>query len=375
MLALELFPLNVEALLDVGSRQFVEPVAGDGLAGIAKQAQLMLSFNPGDARLYSLLGEAERRRSRQDDARAAFNRSLALTKTELHALHWALAQTQEAGDSRSLVDQMDALLRRWPDEIRASAPAIAMSFAAGERYDMLVQRLSVMPPWRSTLISKLAGNQATAVFAAQLLQDLAANASAVRPGEISNVVNGLLNAGKFEEAYRTFILTLSSKQLEVLGNVYDGRFTLPSTGTPFDWQIRDHPGVMFSYPGLHPGAPGHGMTLEFQQAPVRDLQVRQYLHLPAGNYALSLHATASAAVLPKGLLWSVRCVGSNAVFAELPIDQGSYPDHELSVDFSVPPNRCPIQMLRLSTKAVTNSWNDRYHGSLRFDAIKIVTRP
>jgi hypothetical protein len=100
--------------------------------------------------------------------------------------------------------------------------------------------------------------------------------------------------------------------------------------------------------------------------------VRQYLALPAARYSLSLRVWANEANLPKGLFWNVRCVDSNALLAELALEEGTYADVDLDADLTVPPDSCPLQLLGLSTKAIAENWNDRYGGSVTFDDLRIV---
>lgn len=373
-MALDLFPFNVEALLNTASKQFAAGASRGALDVLEKQAVRLLSFNAGDARLYSLLGELEMRKASPDTAMAAFEKALALARTEIHASQRVLFHAVESGNTADILDRLDALFRRWPDRIAAYAPLIPQVFSQPEQYEMLVRRVNARPPWTSTLISKLADNEETLPFSAQLIQDLAATAFPLRLEDISNVTNGLINAQQYDLAYRTFFLTLSPKQQDLMGYVYNGRFRSAPTGRPFDWQIRSHPGVVFSYPATENDASTHGLALEFQQAPVRDLQVRQYLLLPAGHYSLSLRASAVAARLPKGLFWNVRCVDSNARLAQIPLKDGTYRDIAFKADITVPPTRCPLQSLHLSTSALSESWNDRYGGTMVFDDIEITER-
>ena len=370
-LALKFFPLNVEAFLNGASRRFAQGASAGELGDIAHRATRLLSLHPGDARLYSVIGEVERRRGASDRAFAAFGHALALARTEVHALEWRLYRAVLTGNAHETLQRIDALFRRWPDRIGALAPLIAQVFAEPEPYEMLVRRIAAQPPWRTTLISRLAGSEETLGFSAQLLQDLAAEMPTLKVGEISNVLNGLINVDRYELAYRTFLLTLSPVQQEQAGFVYNGRFRLPPTGRPFDWQVRSHPGIGFSYPAADAGGKDAGLRLEFQQAPVRDIRVRQYLHLPAGRYSLRLRVSAAAAILPKGLFWNVRCADSGTLFTQVAMKNGTYRDAELDADLTVP-DACPLQLLHLSTNAIAENWNDRYGGVVTFDSVMIV---
>tara|TARA_R110000850_G_scaffold12516_19_gene42061 strand:- start:801 stop:2003 length:1203 start_codon:yes stop_codon:yes gene_type:complete len=373
-LAFSLFPFNVEALINKAERQFAGRASTAELDALVRQAKRLLAFSAGDARLYSLIGEAQRRSGESKPAFQAFERSLALSRTERLALQRVLLQDVENGKPADALERVDALFRRWPEQITAYAPLVSQTFAAPGSYDLLIGRMETAPPWRTTLISRLAANPATLQFSARLVQDLAAGASQPRPGEISNVLNGLINAGQYSLAYRTFLMTLSPKEQGVTGHVHDGRFQLVPSGRPFDWQIRNHPGVMFSSYATDAGKMDKGLTITFLQAPVRGLWVRQLLRLPAGRYSLSMRASAVEVALPKGLSWRIRCVRSNRRLVRLPATEGTYQDIDLSADLTVSPENCPLQVLELETRAIAESWNDRYRGSISFDDIRVVER-
>jgi tetratricopeptide (TPR) repeat protein len=370
-LSIELFPVNVEALLTMSMQSFAGGATPEQLEDIERRTRALLPFNAGDARLYSLIGEAERQKGASDQALMAFGRSLSLARTERHALQWVLRVAIERGDYADALERFDALFRRWPEQILVYAPLIPQVFAGPQQYQALLRRLEASPPWRTTLLSRLAGNGETLAYSAKLIEDLVGEPAPLKTGEISNVLNGLINAGRYEVAYRTFLMTLSPEEQPMVGHVYDGQFRLKPSGRPFDWQIRDHPGVVFSYPGAAGSGAKQGLTLTFQHAPVRNLKVRQYLLLPPARYSLRLQVRANEVALPKGLFWRVRCGNSNRVLVELAMPDGSYSDGFVA-DLTVPSGECPFQILDLSTKAVADNWNERYRGWIAFDAVGVV---
>lgn len=346
-------------------------VSAGELAAIGARAAALLSSNPGDARLYSLIGEVERRNASPEAAVDGFGRALMLARTEIHALQWMLPHALETGDFEGFLERLDTLFRRWPERIPDYAPLVPRVFADARAYEGLIRLLAQFPPWKSTLISRLSTDAATLSFAAQIIEDLAARGAPPTDGDISNVLNGLLEAGMPERAYRSFLMTLSPDQQLVTGNVHNGSFQLMPTGRPFDWQILSHPGVGFSFAGDGSDPKAGRLEMTFQNTPVRGLRVRQYLLLAPGHYSLALHAEARSAKLPKGLYWSVRCAGSNKRLAQLRIEEGSYADAELATRFEVPAGGCGLQLVDLTTKAIAESWYDRYAGTVAFSAVRI----
>ncbi|TJW71434.1 MAG: hypothetical protein E5X43_33400, partial [Mesorhizobium sp.] len=75
--------------------------------------------------------------------------------------------------------------------------------------------------------------------------------------------------------------------------------------------------------------------------------------------------------LPKELFWSIRCVGSAGEIARFNIPEGTYNRQALSQEFSVGSAGCPMQLLRLETAAIAESWRFRYVGTLVMHKLSI----
>lgn len=368
-LALRLFPINVEAFLNGAVMQLN---AGQGGGAIAIQASSFLATHAADARLYSLIGETHRRAGAMDEAATAFRQALSLSKTEVTALQWSLQHSLEQGDLTAALDQLDVLFRRWPSRIAPLAGIVPQVFAEVEPYQMLVARLADNPPWRRGLINALARQPQSLAFLARLLPDLAAGPIPPAGSELNAVLSALLQEKRYDVAYRAFILTLTPEEQAVSGYIHNGRFQISPTGRPFDWQMRDHPGLTVSYPGVNGGREGGGLRVQFNNTPVRNLSLRQTLLLPSGGYAFDVAVSAQNASLPKGLLWRITCAGSNKVIAEALVAPGTYQAMPSKVMLTVPDEDCPLQTLFLTTKAIGENWNDRYSGAVIFDDFRVT---
>lgn len=371
-LSLKLFPVNIEAYLNRATallRRQQDPAA---LSSLQTDLQRRIPTHAGDARLYSLLGEIHRQSGRQIEAYGAFEQALALSKTEVNALLWTIERSLQQSNTQAALDQIDTLLRRWPERIAPLAPLIANIFATTESYKVFIRRIERAPPWRAGLIDAFSRDPNTFTFAARIIQDLAASPNPPSNGEIVRVISDLVGAKQYDLAYRTFLLTLASAGSEVVGHIYNGRFTIRPSGRPFDWQIRGHPGLTVTYLGLDENPARTGLQIRFNNAPVRNLSIRQLLFLTAGSYELSFNSAASDARLPKGLIWRLACVGSNKILAEAIIMPATYEMAAFETKFTVPDDACPAQVLFLATKAIGENWNDRYSGSIIFDNFRII---
>ena len=114
-----------------------------------------------------------------------------------------------------------------------------------------------------------------------------------------------------------------------------------------------------------------GATVRFLNTPVKNTALQQYIQLPPGSYKISLAASARNLKLPKELFWSIRCVGPAGEIARFNIPEGTYNRQALSLDFSVGPAGCPMQLLKLETAAIAESWRFRYVGTLVMHKLSI----
>lgn len=372
-LALRLFPINVEAMRNGTLAILRRDQAAADEHALGAEAVRFLSTHAGDARLYSLIGEM-RRHSGGEDAAAAFDRAIALSKTDYDALRWNLQRSLDQGNHAAALEQLDVLFRRWPDRTQPLAPIVLGVFSDPGRYPAFIALLAEGPPWRRKLITTLSGEPQALAFLARVVQDLAAGPTPPDRFELGYVLSTLVPARQYDLAHRTLMLSLTPAEKAVAGYIHNGRFLLRPSGRPFDWEISEHPGLTMQFPGEVRGANGEegGLRLQFNNTPVRDLWVRQSLLLPPGSYKFEFTVSATQARLPKGLQWRIACVGSNSVLADATVAAGGYGPKSTAVALSVPARDCPAQVLYLTTKAIGENWNDRYGGSVIFNDFSIT---
>lgn len=372
-LALRLNPFNVDALVALSESMIGGTTKPSYLDQLRSVARRMMSVNPGDGRLYSVQALVEWKNGDLPAAQQAFASALELAPTERQALQWMIGYAADEDGEVPTVDLIDALFRRWPDMIPVYADRLSEILSKPEQRRLLMQHLERAPPWRGALISSLSKSPDGALFAADLLWGVAQGKGGQYAGEINQVLNALLAAGRYDEAYRTFLVTLDGERETLLGNVYNGLFSAIPSGAPFDWSVKRQPGLALSI--AEEGTLARGLSLEFLDIPVRDPGVRQYLVLSPGRYQLSMKVSAKGAVLPKTLFWSIACFKPGKILAMLPVSEGTYPLKEVTADLEVPVDACGLQVLRLGTRTMTGSWNDRYSGRLHFDEIRIASVP
>lgn len=370
--ALALYPLNAEALLAGTVARLNRQDADGTLEEMEGQVRAAVPANAGDARIYSLLGEILRRQGRIEDAYALFDHALTLASTEIHALQWAVHRAVANGDHDRAVEALDLMFRRWPDRIPLFAAVVPQVFSQPDSYAALLDMIAAAPPWRSGLISALAGpDSENLAFTTRLLQDLALGASPPTLSETGRLIASLFRHKQYDVAYRTFLLTLAPQEKGLSGFVFNGQFRQAPSGRRFDWAVRQQPGVALSLPaGAAGGATGQGLLLEFSGTPVLRVGLEQNLMLPPGAYQIEFTASATGAELPKSLIWAIDCLDPGQPVQRIEVPDGTYQERTIRGEFTIPQN-CPLQSLSLRTNAMVESWSDRYGGRVLFHGIRI----
>lgn len=349
--------------------------SGPSLGVLGTQARQALRFDVGDARLYSVIGEIEFRQGNKDQAYRLFDRARKLSKTEIHALQRSIDRSIETGNLTAAVDEIDILLRRWPDRFSVVADGFPTILADPEGYAAVMKALAVEAPWRSSLFLRLARDLPGLSVADQILLDLRGTAAPPTAGELSAVINGYFRQKAFQQAYRLFLFSLSDEQQKLKGYVFNGEFEPIYSRQPFDWQVVDQSGMEVIFAGSKDAVEGEsGATIRFLNSPIKNIALQQYMELPPGSYNLSLLASGRNIKLPKGMFWSVRCVGQPDEAVRLDIPEGTFNRQKINSSFTIDPS-CPLQIVRLETASIVESWRFRYVGSLVMHKLSIERIP
>lgn len=371
-LALSLFPLNAEATVRLVEKQLGGHASGEDLSTIKAELDGVIALNAGHARLQSLRSEVVLRTGDRQSAAEGFQHALRLSKTESVALQRMIGWSNEQKDVEGALRNIDLLLRRHPRMIGELGGIFAALVDTKEGYEQLRDRLRLAPPWRSATFRQIASNPASLAAGAALLIDLREAGSAPSDGEVSTIIQALIREGRALEAYNLFLGTQSDEEVALSGYIHDAGFEGTSSSKPFDWQIRSRSGHTINrLPHAAFGSEPSGLLIQFNGTPVKDLLVRQMLHLPPGALELTAEVSAANAKLPKGLYWSLRCASPARELARLDIPEGSYRNEAISVRLEVPAVDCPLQIISLHTAVIAESWKDRYLGNVVIRRLQI----
>ncbi|MER8399962.1 hypothetical protein [Mesorhizobium sp. M1348] len=374
--SLALDPFNADALIAEITSDLNDTNNPPNLDLLLAKARGALSFDLADARLYSLIGEIKYRQGEKDEAYALFDQARKLSKTEIHALQRSISRAVEIGHLTKAIGEIDILLRRWPDQFPAIAGGMPAILSNPDGYQAVLTALGTEAPWRPRLIAALSKTPEGLDFANRLLLDLSGTTAPPKSSELSVVISGYILQKKYEPAYRLFLFSLSDQERKLGGYIFNGTFEPVASGRPFDWQLRDQSGLEVTFAASDHAVEGEGgATVRFLNTPVKNTALEQYIELPPGSYRISLAASARNLKLPKELFWSIRCVDPAGEIARFNIPEGTYNRQNLSQDFSVGPSACPLQLLRLQTAAIAESWRFRYVGTLIMHKLSIERLP
>lgn len=339
------------------------------LNGLEKVLESSLWLHRADARLISLAGEVAWRRGDELLAISRFTRALALAPTERLALLRMIQIEMAHGTGLSGIQRIDPLLRRWPDQAPAVAKLLQPLASGGAGYDGLVEVLRRGPPWRRILLEALSTSPAGLALTQALAESLLGAGSPLTDQDVVLSVYALLARKEVENAYSLFLAVRAAEPGIADGYVHDVGFRQAGGPLPFQWRVRDIPGVTQSFSSDAPGA--SGALIRFAAEPVVKIGLEQMVLLGPGRYRLSAETSASQAVLPKGLFFVVQCVEGERSLLKLALPPGSYERRQLEADFSVPDAGCPLQVLRLRTNAIAGSWKNPYSGQIKLHEVRI----
>jgi hypothetical protein len=272
----------------------------------------------------------------------------------------------DRGDVAEAVRLLDALLRRWPDQLERMESSFPALLATPESRQAILGVLRSNPPWRSRFMTVLARSEDGLPLASTLLLGLVDSESPPTPVDVGTVLTGFLRAKRFDEAYRLFLLTLGEADFARTGLVHNGRFDVAASPSPFNWQFASTSAAEVRLDGAPPYT---GAGVRFLNKPARDIRLRETLVLGPGRYRLTADASAVSLVIPRGLFWSVLCLSPGRDLARLDVDGGTYRNRSFVTEFEV--DDCPAQMIELRSGLLADSWVYRYSGRVTFHSLGI----
>ncbi|OJU01278.1 MAG: hypothetical protein BGN87_09040 [Rhizobiales bacterium 65-79] len=380
--ALMLDPLASDIRIDVilSALQQADQDTGEDVIG---QVQTGIRLSPIDARFYSLLGILEEQQGDRDAAKELFHYALALLPTEIQALAHMMDASVRAGDLVTASRNMEIIARRWPEywpKVEAALPTLLDN---PEAFQTISDRFGPDPLIRRRLIASMTRNDVLLTPAYRMV--LAWHEAGITDlaWSINSVTNALLRARRFSDAYSLFVLTRASTN-PITGFVYNGSFSKPLSGSPFDWQIRPQAGADISLVSQRRSSKTEGaaageatqddkaIAVRFLGGPLNFSNISQLTRLTPGSYELQAGYSSLDLDTPEPLKLGLSCQDGQGELGHLDFAPGTAVDERsASFQFSVPAEGCELQRIETYSARLPLSWRYRYEGTLFIDYVRV----
>ncbi|MFG1230445.1 carbohydrate binding domain-containing protein [Xanthobacter wiegelii] len=369
------------ALLD-GAAALVagQPPDADAAAAMARQAILQSPLNP---MALKVLGDAEAAKGNNAEATRLL-RLAAERGTHLPALQiWAINDAAKSTDYDRLIQRIDLYLRKTadnylPDFVLGPTPTEVIATLVGISGDpkaapAIRSVIDAAPHWRGFYLDQLAKEGQLGAF-----ETIAAD---IDVGDIAPqwrlYLNRLIDNDRALDAYALWYQFMDhGQELYETGNyLFDGGFErADDDNMPFGWTIFPAPSTDIVYD--HAVRSGGSSSLRITFASSTPFwNVLQSLILSPGNFTLSGSVKTLSLRAARGLQWRLYCgrttftkIGESPLFSSGTADWTTF-----SIPFTVPPEKCDNQLLRLEVPARIPA-ERAVNGTIWFDDLSIERR-
>jgi len=200
---------------------------------------------------------------------------------------------------------------------------------------------------------------------------LNAGPTPLRSEELRPYLSKLIEVGRLEQAYLTWLQHLPPDRLSQLTHLYNGRFQYELSNLPFDWSMQPVRGAAVD---LARGAQDTVLRVGFSGTRVPFRHVSHRLVLPPGDYRFTGSVKADRLQNERGLRWRIFCIENpEASLGETDLVAGNVPWRNFQVDFSVPTSACRAQNLILELPARV-ALEQQVSGLISYAALDIQKR-
>ena len=340
--------------------------------GLAERA---LRSNPLDARALSALGLISERQGSQARADILMRLSGERTWRDTTSQAWLVNRNIQRGEFEPALSHIDALLRVTPGLIEQTFPVLTAFTIDKRTFDALASFIATAPPWRSEFLAKLSNELSDTGRLMQLYSILKDSQYPPNATELRPYLDRLIRDGRFAEAYKSWRETLPPKQRTSEVYPYNGDFSAPIDGLPFNWLLRSTSGMDIKIVASPGDGNGRALQFQFSGARVADFTVGQLMVLPPGEYRLTGKVRAEELRTQRGIAWQISCAeSSNNSLAHTNLVAAAMPWTSFSVNFVVPVGHCRAQWLNLEIPSRTAS-ERQVEGQVWYENLQIVRVP
>ncbi len=181
----------------------------------------------------------------------------------------------------------------------------------------------------------------------------------------------LQKEGQWNQAYFVWLNSLGSKQLAVLGNLYNGDFELPLQNEDFGWRMANARGVTVKIGPVIGSKGDKALSVSFSGRRIYFNHLYQYLLLRPGDYQLRGRIRLDNLLSAQGVQWTLRCKSSERkLLGTSERFRATEPWRLFNASFTVPEQGCLAQEVRLELVARFAKERET-RGTVWFDAMSI----
>lgn len=273
-------------------------------------------------------------------ARRLFDYAQRLSRRDLQVQLWAIENAVARGDVADTLKHYDIALRTSSNAPDLLFPILGAAIADPLIRQELVGTLSKAPAWGNAFMSYVAVNGADPRSAADLLSALRQRSVALPADASVGVINGLIAAGFYDEAWRYYTtIRPGSTRDQSRDPSFAAKLEAP---TLLDWNLLNDGNVTSSIQ-----RDNHRGVLEFSAPPsVGGPVVRQMQLLPPGEYSLSGLSGGIDQVASSLPYWTLTCQSDGRDLGRVDVPRSAQAGGAFRGTFRVPSD-CAVQSLTL----------------------------
>lgn len=340
-----------------------ELVAGrnDNAAALSRDA---LVRSPFDVRALRVLGLTEARAQREDaaDEILTLAGNWSLRDDPAHA--WLVERRLRRGDYGSSFAHADTLVRRRED-IQPEVFRLFTTAAAADpqrALPVVARLLAASPPWRSAYLRSLGQTPEELQLSASLAVLLEASRAPLTNDEIQNLYWTLMRQGQFP-ALR-MVRERINRPLAT-DRVTNSGFSDDAAPQPFQWKLYPKAGISPVITADDLRSANEALRIDYDGYATGTI-VEQLTSLSPGPYVFSAEVRTEAGHPETRLAWTLSCAPRDNAKTSAPagIAGGRAGSWTILTGLLEVPDDCPVQWLRLETRAAdrrsrTVVWYDR----------------
>lgn len=365
-------PGHTEALVQLLEREAPKATDLSQKEALAEVASYVLIGNPLNSTPFRMVALAAEESGDADRARLLMKTAAHRTRRDTLTQMWLADENLFAGDYAGAMENIDAILRVWPDMRETLLPVMSELALERESGDALIAALEENPPWRAGFLTQMPVQHEDPSELQTFYAALIAGPAPPTTEELRAFLQALVNSGDAKLAQAVWQRTLPDDAQSQPNDIQNGGFERPVSGLPFDWNLGHVRGASAE---LVEGENGGALRVAFYNTKVPFRHVHQVLLLDAGSYRLVGSVKANLQN-ERGMTWAVSCTaGSDLELGRTDRMRGSIPWSNFDMVFNVPEQAgCEAQLLRLELAARIPAEQDA-SGSIWFDDMRIESMP